>query len=419
MEAFKLFATGGGGHRIVPRLFALALASFIVWSAAAPAQSSPSSRAPPASRFNVITHHYDNLRTGWNQNEWVLNTSDVNPQSFGLLYTVPVDDQVDAQPLVVGLPESDGRTQLIRDVAYVVTENNTVYAIDAETGVVLNSRHLGTPVPQAALPGRCGNNGPNVGITSTPVIDLDKRRIYLVAYTMENGQPVYRLHALDLRTLQDTVGSGVVVTAAQTLTDGTVYLFNAAVTRQRPALLEANGNIYAAFGSFCDLMTNITRGWVLGWDSRGLDPLPANQLNDRLSTSPSGMFLSSIWMSGAGIAADGNGHLFFVTANSDAATYVPPENIQESVVEMSGDLRRILGLYTPGNQQTLDQDDWDFGSGGVLIVPPQKSLPLPHLAVAAGKAGYLTLMNRDAFAGLSNPGKVVQSFIVGACFCAE
>jgi hypothetical protein len=374
--------------------------------------------AGPPLPVTVMTHHYDNWRTGWNPQETVLTTTNVNSRSFGLLRTVPLDDQVDAQPLVIYSPEHDNLPIVI-----VATENNTIDYINPATGAVMLSRNLGAPVPQSALPGRCNNNGPDVGITSTPVIDGPSRTLYVIAYTLESGQPVYRIHALDLATLDDKVGSGIVVGASQALSGGGVYHFNAAVTRQRPALLDANGNIYAGFGSFCDFKAAHSRGWVLGWHTGTLRPLPANQLNDQLPIVPSGFFLTSIWMSGAGIATNSAGDLFFVTSNSDSQSYDPPYNIQESVVEMSGDLRRIVGLYTPtGNQigqPTLDINDYDFGSGGVLVVPEQPSLPLPNLAAAAGKAGYFYLFNRDAFAGLSGPGKVVESFPLDGCWCAE
>jgi hypothetical protein len=372
--------------------------------AEAPSIDNAASSAP----VMVLTHHFDQQRTGWNPSETVLTTANVNSSSFGLLRALPLDDQVDAQPLVAG------------GVVFVATENNTIYAIDAVSGNILLQTNLGPPVPQSVLPGACNSNGPNLGINSTPVIDPASQTMYVIAYTLENGAPVYRLHALDLSTLSDKVPS-VVVTASGTLTDGTIYNFNAAVSRQRPALLAANGNIYAAFGSFCDLMANLTRGWVLGWQTGSLTPLPNNQLNNRLSagSASGGSFLTSIWMSGAGIAVDETGNLFFVTSNSNSSTYDAPYNIQESLVKMSPDLTTILGLYTPTNQAALDAADGDFGSGGVLIVPEQTGLPQPHLAVTAGKSGQVYVLNRDAFAGLSSPSKVVQSFPLLGCFCAS
>src|SRR6185312_14598551 len=122
---------------------------------------------------NVTTYHYDNLRTGWNSKERALTPNTVlnglNGKTFKLTASVPLDDQVDAQPLLIRQQTIQG--QGTHDVVYVVTANNTLYAIDAESGQILRQRNFGPPVPQSALPGACDNNGTNVGITSTPVID--------------------------------------------------------------------------------------------------------------------------------------------------------------------------------------------------------------------------------------------------------
>jgi hypothetical protein len=129
---------------------------------------------------------------------------------------------------------------------YVATEGNTVYAIDAHSGTVLLKPNFGTPV---RYPLGCGNNGPNVGINSTPVIDTGSNTLYVMVYT-QGSAPTYTLHALDLGSLTDKVAAQTVV-ASHTLTNGTTFNFNAKYQRQRPGLLLANGSIYAGFGSFC------------------------------------------------------------------------------------------------------------------------------------------------------------------------
>jgi hypothetical protein len=178
------------------------------------------------SAIAVTTYHYNELRTGWNKEETILSAS-AFPASFGVLATVSLDDQVDAQPLLVPGQMIAGS---IHDVLYVVTENNSVYALDAQSGQILIARNLGAPVP---TPLGCGNNGPNVGITSTPVVDLARHRIYVIAY-ISGAAPEYQLHALDLATLADSVPA-VVVAATQTLSDGSAFAFNATYQRQRPA----------------------------------------------------------------------------------------------------------------------------------------------------------------------------------------
>ena len=149
-----------------------------------------------AGQTSITTYHYDNYRTGWNQNESVLTPANVGKKTFGLLQTVTLDDQVDAQPLVMpGVLITAGNYQGTHDVVYVATENNTVYAIDVHTGTVLLNPNFGPPV---VYPLGCGNNGPNVGITSTPVIDPGSNTLYGMIYNQNQSGPAYTLHALDL-----------------------------------------------------------------------------------------------------------------------------------------------------------------------------------------------------------------------------
>ncbi len=366
----------------------------------------------------VITYHYDNLRTGWNDKESVLTYGNVTSGSFGLLHTVTLDDQVDTQPLIV--PDETttrGVAPGKHDVAYVATENNTVYAIDASSGTVLFQQNLGNPVPN---PLGCNNNGPNVGIDGTPVIDRQANAMYVIAYAMQGSVPTYFIHELDLSNLTDIVAP-VVVAASHGLTNGYTYTFNATYERQRPALIEANGNIYAGFGSFCDFGASISRGWLLGWQTGSLTPLAANRLNDTLYTSPNTFFLSAIWMSGYGIAADAAGNLYFVTGNSDPSgtTYNSVTNISETVAKVSPDLTQLLSFFTPSDVGNLDQGDVDFGSGGVLLLPKGAS-KLP-LAAAAGKEGTLFLLNQKHLGGYnpSGPNHVVDSESIGGCWCGQ
>jgi hypothetical protein len=371
-----------------------------------------------SAQIAVTTYHYDNNRTGWNQNETVLTPANVATSAFGLLHNVPLDDQVDGQPLLVpGVNITVGSNQGTHDVVYVATEGNTVFAIDAESGTVLLNPNFGKPV---RFPLGCTNNGPNVGINSTPVIDTTTNTLYVLIYTQDTTGPTYRIHALDLGSLTDKVTPQVVV-ASHTMTDGTTFNFNATYQRQRPGLLLANGNVYAGFGSFCDLGANLSRGWLLGWAVNSLTPLPANQLNDTQPTDSDTFFLSSIWMSGYGLAADDSGNILFVTGNSDysGTTYDGVSNIQESVVKVSPNLTTVLDLFTPSNQAALDESDADFGSGGVLVLPDQPG-PMPHLAVAAGKFGSMYLMNSNHLGGYSTThNNVLGTYSVGGCWCGQ
>jgi hypothetical protein len=374
--------------------------------------------APAAGQTAVWTYHYDNNRTGWNSHESTLTPANVGSSSFGLLEAIPLDDQVDAQPLVVPhVLITAGSHQGEHDVVYVATEGNTVYAIDAHSGTVLLHPNFGAPV---SFPLGCTNNGPNVGINSTPVIDLASNTLYVMIYTNDATGPAYRIHALALGSLTDKV-TPQLVTASHTLTDGTTFSFNAAYHRQRPGLLLLHGNVYAGFGSFCDLAANLSRGWLLGWSVGSLTPLPANQLFDTQATSFLNFFLSAIWMSGYGPAADDAGNILFVTGNSDpfGNTYDGVTNLQESVVKVSPNLTTVLDLFTPSNEAALDQFDADFGSGGVMVLPDQPG-STPHLAVAAGKAALMFLMDADNLGGFSTvKNNVLGTYFVGPCWCGQ
>jgi PQQ enzyme repeat len=349
--------------------------------------------AAAAPSISVTTYHYDTLRTGWNDQEASL-TSSKFPSTFGVIQDVAVDEQVDAQPLLVAGENIAGG---IHDVVYVVSENNTVYAIDAGTGAILVQRNLGPPVP---MPLGCGNNGPNVGITSTPVIEPARGRIIVMAYV--NGtSPSYQLHALNLSTLADEVAP-VTVKATQKLTDGSTFTFNATYQRQRPGLLKLNGSIYAGFGSFCDFSANQSRGWVLGWNAETLAPLVHAELNDSQATSPTSFFLSSVWMSGFGLSGNGS-TVYFSTGNSDCNFYVDPEacpsqstydgvtNIQESVIGLNSSLSTREGVFTPSNVFAMDIADADLGAAGVMLMPSARVGA--GLAAIVSKDGRLWLLN--------------------------
>ena len=369
-------------------------------------------------QFSVTTYHYDNSRTGWNSDELILTPANVNSTTFALLKTAILDEQVDGQPLVVpGVNITAGPKQGMHDVVYLATEGNTIYAIGAVNGNVLLKANFGPPVPR---PLGCENNGPNVGVNSTPVIDSASGTLYVIVYTRTASGPAYYLHALDLGSLTDKVTPRKIA-ASHTLTDGSKYTFAASVQRQRPGLLLANGNIYAGFGSFCDSAFSASRGWVLGWQAGTLKPLASNQLLDTQATAPREFFLSSIWMSGYALAADYAGNVLFVTGNSDSSgtTYDGVTDIQESAVKVSSDLSTVLDLFTPDNQADLDAHDYDFGAGGILLLPPQPG-SIAHIAVAAGKDGKMYMMNEDSLGGHSTTvNNVLGTYKIGGCYCGQ
>ncbi|HEX4295806.1 MAG TPA: hypothetical protein VHZ29_16850 [Rhizomicrobium sp.] len=371
----------------------------------------------PALAANVTTYHNDTLRTGWNNGETVLTPGVVKHgsggQTFKLTASVTLDDQVDAQPLVVAGQAIQG--QGTHDVTYVATENNTLYAIDANDGTILLHKNFGPPVPRSALPGGCSNNAANVGIGSTPVIDPATGTLYLIAYTFEHSQQKYTIHAVDLSTLDD-VTAPVRVSATGRLADNSKYRFNAAVSRQRSALLLSNGTVYAGFASFCDIAADQSRGWVLGWQKDTLTPLAHNELTNVLTSAPDNFFLTAIWMSGYGLAAQpSTGDIYFVTGNSDPSgeTLNSVTNIAESAVQMSADLSTVKGVFTPSNAVSLEQGDVDYGSGGFMLLPGQPN-QRSNMGVAAGKDGNMYFFNADNLAG-----SALGSFGIGSCWCGQ
>lgn len=364
----------------------------------------------------VTTYHYDNYRTGWNQHEQTLTPTNVVPGSFGLLYTISLDDEVDAQPLIV--PHVRVNTGpyagTTHDIVYVAAESNTIYAIEPATGWVLFSRHLAAPDPNNQ---GCTDGPLNMGITGTPTVDSASNTLYVIDYQVDNGTFSYHLHALDLGTLSDKVNppSGVTVVGNHTLVDGTQFQFNGYNQRQRPALLEANGNIYAAFGSFCDNANLPARGWLLGWQVPSLTALSANQLND-VQAGPTASLLSSIWMSGYGPAADSLVNVYFVTGNTPYPDHNAVTNISESAVKLRGSLDSLpRALFASPNVDSLDQKDQDFGAGGIMLLPDNAFPGLGTFAVAAGKEDGMYLLRRS---DLTAPhGYIPNPSFFNWCWC--
>ena len=337
----------------------------------------------------VSTAMYDNLRTGWQQNETALTTALVGSSHFGMLASnTTLDGRIDTTPLVVPHLLFGA---VFHSVVYVATSNDTIYALDAYTGAVLASRSMGTAVPNNG----CTNDNATIGILSTPVIDVPSNTMWLMAYVMITGTPTYQLHAIDLITLADKTAAQT-VSASVTLTDATTYNFNATVSRQRTALLRANGNIYAGFASFCDNNASTTRGWLLGWNATTLAPLTSHQLQLLDSVGPAvSITLDSIWQSGGGLAADGSGNIFGVTGNSTSSSYSPPNDIQESLIKVDPTLLTLQDYFTDSGYVSLDTNDADLSGGGVMLLPDQTG-PLAHLAMVGGKGGTFYLVNRDS-----------------------
>ncbi|MGB9196516.1 MAG: Ig-like domain-containing protein [Terriglobales bacterium] len=323
-------------------------------------------------------------RTGQNLNETILTPANVNVNQFGKLFAQNVDGIIVGQPLYAsGVLMGDG---LVHNVLIVVTQNNTVYAFDADSNAApiwsVSLDDGGTPDPITDF-GCKGTGFSEVGITSTPVIDPAKTTIYVVAKTVANQGRQFALHALDLTTGNEILGGPTTITG--TYGPDT---FQVVYQMQRPALLLQNGSIYIGFGgNGCDIYKY--NGWLFAYDAQTL------QQQSVFEVSPSGK-QSSIWQGGTGPSVDEFGNVYVVTANG---TYDGPggeSDYGDSVLKMgwSGSTIGIVDYFTPYNQLALEDADLDLGSSGALILPDQPGT-YPHELVAGGKQGTLYLINRD------------------------
>ena len=333
----------------------------------------------------VFTHHYDNQRTGAIVSETVLTTTNVNTTAFGKLFTDPVDAQIYAEPLYVAnvtIPNHG-----THNVVYIATENDSVYAFDADTGgpPLWQTSFLSpgvTPIPSTDT--GCTQIVPIIGITATPVIDPATGTIYVVAQTKENGTYVHRLHALDITSGSERSNSPVVISPTAQGSGGTIA-FDTLRQKERAALLLVGNTVYLAASSHCDIEPY--HGWLVGYDKSSLNQTAV------FNTTPNGSE-GAIWMSDGGSSADAEGQIYVSTANGtfDANTGGP--DYGDSFVKLDPSKLGVLDFFTPFNQAMLSDEDLDLGSGALTLLPDQPG-PNPHLAVSAGKGATLYLVNRD------------------------
>ena len=343
--------------------------------------------------IGVLTQRYDNARDGQNLQEYALTSTVLSASgAFGKLFACTVTGAVYAQPLYVANLAIAGGTH---NVLFVVTQQNIVYAFDADlssctTYWTANLDPSGSmPTPNNGVQGDEDVSGP-FGIFGTPVIDLSGGVLYAVASTFDNGTTFnYRLHALDLATGTEKASSPAVISATVA-----GVAFNPSVQMQRPGLLLSGSTVYVSFGSYGDANTYF--GWIIGYDKTALTRVAAFNTAPN-STESTG---ASIWMAGAGPAADSSGNVYFSSANGPFnVTGLPPvapkTNFGDTMLKLTSSLT-VGDFFTPADQATLDANDLDLGSAGVLLLPDTAgSTAHPHLAIAADKESNLYMVDRD------------------------
>ena len=375
---------------------------------------------------DVLRWHNDLAQTGLNSTETQLTPTNVNPATFAKQFSYPVDGLVFAQPLYVsGLAIPGHGTH---DVVIVATENDSVYAFDADSssaaagGGMLWHSSLGTPasVPNPYIGGRYGPYGdvsPTVGITGTPFIDRTTNTIYVDAFTNDAvGAYSHRIHALDLTTGLDKV-TPTLVTATFPGNgvggDGTNNIFAANRQLQRPALTLINGLLYVSYGSYGD--TDPYHGWVLGFDPTSL------QLKTVFDTTPNLLTPlgnnpgeGAIWQTGAGPTSDGS-NLYFMIGNGDFNASIGDYGDSFIKLGTANNHLSISDYFTPSNQQQLSDADQDLGSGGAMLLPDSVgSTAHPHLLIGCGKQGLIYLIDTSNMGGFGATDNVVQEVSLGS-----
>jgi Immunoglobulin domain/Immunoglobulin I-set domain len=373
------------------------------------------------SSVDIITYHYDNGRSGQNLNETTLTPANVNSTTFGKLGQFSVDGLVDAQPLYLSQVTVAGQT---KNVLYVATEHGSVYAFDADsingttTAFLWKTSTLGSGETTSDNRG-CGQVSPEIGITSTPVIDRSRNAIYVVAMSKDSsGNYFQRLHALSLSTGAELFGGPQTITAKYPGTgdnsSGGNVVFDPKQYKERPGLLQIGGTIYTTWSSHCDARPYTS--WVMAFSA---DTLAQTHV---LNLTPNGNE-GGIWMAGTAPAADTNGNLFFIIGNGTFDT-----TLNASGFPVNGDcgncfvkLSTSSGLaltdyFTPHNTVAESDADTDFGSGGgiLLMDVTDANGNTRHLSVGAGKDSIIYVVDRDSMGKFSANTDQIYQEISGA-----
>jgi len=375
--------------------------------------------AAPATT-DVLTYHDDVARTGQNLTETTLTLANVNSTTFGKLGLYSADGLVDAEPLYasnITIPNNGTHNVLI-----VASEHDSVYALDANSGATLWQVTMLKSGETTSDDRGCGQITPEIGVTSTPVIDRSSGpngAVYVVAMSKDaSGNYYQRLHALDLALGTELFGGPMNVQATYPGTggnsNGTNVVFDPGQYAERAALLLLNGVIYTGWTSHCDIRPYT--GWIIGFSESTLAQTSV------LNLTPNGND-GSVWMAGAGLAADTSGNIYFLDANGDFDTTLnaggfPSDGDYGNAfmkLSTSGTLA-VADYFEMDNGVAESDSDTDLGSGGTIVLPDLKdgSGNTWHLAVGAGKDSNLYLVNRDSMGKFSANNASIYQELSGA-----
>lgn len=369
-----------------------------------------------SSAIDVLTYHNDNARTGQNLNESILTTTNVASATFGKLGFYTTNAKVDAEPLIVSGVSVPGKGTL--NLLIAASENDTVYAFDADNpGTQIWSANMLKSGETTSDDRGCNQVSPQIGVTATPVIDRSRGpngAIYVAAMSKNGSTYHQRLHALDLALGTELFGGPVEVQATYPGTgdnsSGGNVIFEPGQYKERAGLLMLNGTLYTSWASHCDYRPYT--GWIMAYDPSTLAQTAV------LNVTPNGNEGSN-WASGAGLAADSSGNIYYLVANGTFDTTLnngfPADGDYGNAfikLSTSGKLA-VADYFEMDNQASENGSDTDLGSSGAMLLPDITSGGQTlHLAVGAGKDGNLYVVNRDSMGKFnpSNNNSVYQEF---------
>jgi hypothetical protein len=350
----------------------------------------------------VLTYHNDDARDGAYTQEVTLTPSNVNSNQFGKLLSYPVDGQIYAQPLYVPRLTISGTPY---NAVFVATENNSVYAFNANASQTLWTKNLGTAKPDSDQFGVT----PSLGITSTPVIDITTNTMYVLAQT--TSVP-FQLHALDITSGAEKFSGPVTVTGSVPgsggdSSGGNIALEESCYQRMGLALDPVTNAIYITFG-------HCTHGWVLAYDKSTL------QQTAIFNATPDGDG-GGLWSSGGAPAIDDTtGDLYLITGvdqlDVNGVTEGDPvtNGYNDSFLRLDPTNLSVLDFFTPDDNSFLASNDADLGSGSNILLPNNSS-STPHETIGGGKDGNIFVVNRDSMGGYNPPStnNVIQTVHTG------